>query len=788
MKIKIYSLTNIAFIFSGLLLCSAHIAYGQHNPTLGYGNGYVNLSKKSTGGAVQKGDILEIRTTYFLGPTYNIANKLVNGNAYKIWNVRYYDSVPTKTTMNTGAADSLRLITNEGLTIQNYTLAAGDDAGVYDPGPGTGKYQVRMNIGTNSADPGSNASVLSDNTKSGFILIGGYVPKIFGGTLLTTAFRVTVTGNAGDTITLGVGKLVYRKTSSGADTVINAQPYKILIDSTATSLCANALGNNLAVEASGTFDSGYIQNRTYGPAFLIPDYSYLSTSRSVAIGDGSYAIVNNSSPTGSTNANARMQPFCTTPSAIPTADSCVNRMFGGFWDIIGDHTGTNNAIGNPAPAPGKKGGYMLMVNADVPTSEAYRQTVSGLCPDTYYEFSAWVKNICKRCGIDQYSVSTYTPGVRPNLTFTINDIDLYSSGELDTVGWVKKGFVFKTGASQTSAVISIRNNAPGGGGNDWVLDDLALGTCGPSSVMNYKPIALGCSTGTQLTFTDTVRYSYNPKYSFYKWQSSTDGGVTWGTPTQATANSGSIIIGPPVNGKFQYIASFGPITVNHADSGHLYRVVLGTSNANVNSKSCSFTDGNYIMVKVISCPAVLEANIISFSGKLNNENKTVLNWVVSNEINLSKYEIEKSSDGVHFTKAAEKPSGNSTNFNALYLIDNEVIKTDTYYRLLLIRTDGSLKYSETILITPKRASFEVLGYTNPFTNFISIKYSLPRAGSVSFFITDAMGQPVYKQMINGKEEQNMFTLSNLDFLPAGVYSVTIIYEKTSVTKRMLKIE
>ena len=85
----------------------------------------------------------------------------------------------------------------------------------------------------------------------------------------------------------------------------------------------------------------------------------------------------------------------------------VNRMFGGYWDIIGDHTGTNNSAGNAPVKPGKKGGYMLAVNADVVTTEAYQQTVTGLCPSTYYEFSAWVRNLCKNCAIDSNSTQTH---------------------------------------------------------------------------------------------------------------------------------------------------------------------------------------------------------------------------------------------------------------------------------------------------------------------------------------------------------------------------------------------
>ena len=77
------------------------------------------------------------------------------------------------------------------------------------------------------------------------------------------------------------------------------------------------------------------------------------------------------------------------------------------------------------------------------------------------------------------------PGVYPNLSFALNDLDYYNTGEIDTLGWLKKGFVFRTGAAQTSAVFSIRNNSQGGGGNDWVMDDIAVATCLPT--MSYSP-------------------------------------------------------------------------------------------------------------------------------------------------------------------------------------------------------------------------------------------------------------------------------------------------------------
>jgi hypothetical protein len=58
--------------------------------------------------------------------------------------------------------------------------------------------------------------------------------------------------------------------------------------------------------------------------------------------------------------------------------SCYNREFGGFWFIGGDHTGTTTAAGNAPVSATQTGGYMLVVNADLATSEAYRQVITGL--------------------------------------------------------------------------------------------------------------------------------------------------------------------------------------------------------------------------------------------------------------------------------------------------------------------------------------------------------------------------------------------------------------------------
>ncbi|HZE85776.1 MAG TPA: hypothetical protein VE035_15770, partial [Puia sp.] len=432
-------------------------ALSQATAPIKFGNSYVNLTKKAAGGTVEPGDTLEIRTTFYINGSYNGTGKL--------YSLRYYDNLPSKTDTIT---DFIRLITNEGLTYRQYTMAAGDDPGSFVKVPAfAGDYQFRINIGgpapagvPASADGGADPMGLANTVGAGTIKANSTHPLFGGGTLFCTSIRVKVTGAYGDTITLGAGKILYRTTAAGlTDTVINITQYQILISRPVT-LCSSLVGTNFAAESGGTFDHGTTLNRSYGPTFLIPGYTYLpNASPAVTINDGYYAIVNNISPTSSTFPGARNTPNCNVPSAIPNTDpnSCYNREFGGFWFISGDHTGAATAAGNAPPSAGTDAGYMLLVNADIATSEAYRQTINGLCANTYYQFSAWIKNVCPNCGIDTAGVATYRPGVLPNLTFVVDGLDRISSGQMDTLGWQKRGFVLLTGPTQTSITISLRN-------------------------------------------------------------------------------------------------------------------------------------------------------------------------------------------------------------------------------------------------------------------------------------------------------------------------------------------
>lgn len=783
---------------SCLILLSHGIALSQNAPVR-FGNSYVNVSKKTVGGTVQPGDTLEIRTTFYVSGTYN-----PSGNNGQIYKVRYFDNLPTRTD-TIGGKDSLRLVTNEGMTFRRYTYAPGDDAGSFVRVPAfAGDYQIRINMGGApfAVDPTAPGGVdpmgIANTVGSSDIMAGGCgtcnTPKFAGGMLVSTSFRVKVTGNYGDTIVLGAGKILFQTTTDPGeiDSVYTATQYQILITKPVT-LCSSTVGTNFAAETGGTFNHGTTLNRSYGPTYLIPNYTYLPNSGVAplpTINDGYYAIVNNISPTSSTFTGARNTPNCNVPSAIPNTDprSCYNREFGGFWFISGDHTGTNTTTGNTPPALGTDAGYMLLVNADLATSEAYRQTITGLCPNTYYQFSAWIKNVCPNCGIDTNSVQTYLPGVLPNLTFVVDGLDRISSGQLDTIGWQRRGFVLLTGPSQTSITISLRNNAPGGGGNDWALDDISLSTCPPDLLLTpNKPDTL-CQGAD-----DTVRFriaAYVDNYTQWMLQQSTDNGATWASPGVDTAGnppSGSVVpVYDPISGQYSNTIT-RYFRLNAVNTLIKYRIIVASTVANLNSANCSFTTNTPKIVRAVNCNVILPTTLISFRGQVKNGLGN-LQWISANETAELAYIVERSDDGLNFMPVGTVSGVAGAGQGATYhFTDPKPLTGQARYRINI--TSGSYhRYSNQILLSNSEIGLTVKSPTNPFIDHITLDLETPGDGPVLITLVDMYGRLVRQVRLPINQGLNTLTIYGLDSLSNGTYALQVWYAGQVVSKKMVKLK
>ncbi|MEM7162373.1 MAG: lamin tail domain-containing protein [Bacteroidota bacterium] len=97
-------------------------------------------------------------------------------------------------------------------------------------------------------------------------------------------------------------------------------------------------------------------------------------------------------------------------------------------------------------------------------------------------------------------------------------------------------------------------------------------------------------------------------------------------------------------------------------------------------------------ISTINEPLPIE--LVEFEASKLNKNKTLLNWQTLSELNSAHFEIERSRDGIHFTKIGKELAAGLSNVPIYYsFIDTEPYNGQNYYRLKSLDFDGSFDYS-----------------------------------------------------------------------------------------------
>ena len=134
--------------------------------------------------------------------------------------------------------------------------------------------------------------------------------------------------------------------------------------------------------------------------------------------------------------------------------------------------------------PGDVAGNMMLVNAS-PGSGAFLKTpITGLKKATIYEFSVWMMNVCRPTDKCPFPLL-------PNITVRLQTaagkiVAQFGTGELvrrDAPHWTQYQALFTAPASETDLTLIMIDNAPGGCGNDFVLDDISFREC-----VKQKPV------------------------------------------------------------------------------------------------------------------------------------------------------------------------------------------------------------------------------------------------------------------------------------------------------------
>ncbi len=193
----------------------------------------------------------------------------------------------------------------------------------------------------------------------------------------------------------------------------------------------------------------------------------------------------------------------------------------------------------------------------------------------------------------------------------------------------------------------------------------------------------------------------------------------------------------------------------------------------------------------ITSAVPLPLKLLDFT--LNKEsNKIKLDWTSTSEINFSRYDIERSIDGIFYKTIGSVPSkGNLVFAKTDYsFYDSENTEQTSYYRLKMLDRDGKFAYSKIISSDASSLSGQNLSLISKVVSngFLTTTLKSTAVTSINVEIFDVRGKQLTvlknKNLVEG---QNVFTL-NVSSFSSAVYILKITELKNNKTNAPAIVE
>ncbi len=198
----------------------------------------------------------------------------------------------------------------------------------------------------------------------------------------------------------------------------------------------------------------------------------------IHFGTGNVRDVNNAEPSN----YRRIAGSCPSDGHY-TFTSYTSDCFGGDWHTLNEDYTSGDVAGN-----------MMLVNASYDGGgEFLRTSINGLKSGIDYEFALSLMNVCKiseKCPyplLPNITIRLQTPTGKTVVQISIGDL-----ARRESPRWTRYQAPFTAPASETPLILIMTNNAPGGCGNDFAMDDITFRECEkqvPITVTEKKTVA-----------------------------------------------------------------------------------------------------------------------------------------------------------------------------------------------------------------------------------------------------------------------------------------------------------
>ena len=257
--------------------------------------------------------------------------------------------------------------------------------------------------------------------------------------------------------------------------------------------------------------------------------------------------------------------------------------------------------------------------------------------------------------------------------------------------------------------------------------------------------------------------------------------VTFRLGTGANAINGGVLA--PLD---SFIVQF-QVTVNTPSTGNVPPIInvgrltaISSSINYVDDATASMNAGSGIVLPVI---------LTSFTANLLENNKVKIAWTTSMELNSSRFDIERSTDGVSFKTVASKSASGNSSIPVNYFITDDVslvTASIVYYRLKQIDIDERASISKVVPVKLKKNIGKFVVSPNPFRKNININIDWDKNETTIVKVFSVSGTEVVSKSIKMTKGFNYVSIDELSKVPAGNYIIEFNTSNGRVTKQVIK--
>jgi hypothetical protein len=164
-------------------------------------------------------------------------------------------------------------------------------------------------------------------------------------------------------------------------------------------------------------------------------------------------------------------------------------------------------------------------------------------------------------------------------------------------------------------------------------------------------------------------------------------------------------------------------------------------------------------------PVILPLQLLSFDARSAGSTND-LTWTTTQEVNVSNFIVERSSDGVQFQSIGNRAAQQGYSGNNDYSFTDSLPAPTSFYRLKMTDLDGTFSYSPVREVN-SAVAVSISCYPNPVVNSVNIRIDDPKPAVYRYSVVTTDGRILQAGVIEAGGAGQQISL-NLTTAPRGI--------------------